>query len=211
MAAKRKQYILSTTGKNKNDLLKEYNRLVKTANKRISIITKPKNISGAQAYRYNVEAMAGAPFIKSKGDIYQFATLKKSTTAMNIRTAINEIYAFLGAKTSTVGGIKEVEAQRISQIQEVYKNFKSPDFPDGILPELAREIAIFLGSDKGVEAKRTYDSKDIVVAMAVSNKLSKGARSVLDSFLEFEKSGKEFGQWQRENEELLKSGMHKLE
>lgn len=204
MPAKAKFYKIDPAGKTQSELIREYNKVVAVANKRIATITKAAYADQAQAYFYQVASLKGASFIGEKDGKAKFSRLNKSASKNLIESAIAHLNNFMTAKTSTVSGIKEVQKQRIQNIQETYKNFKSPDYPKGITKELAEKIARFLGSPQGVEAKKIYDSKQIVVALSLEAKaVGEENLNVLEAFRQFEERNQSLADWIRDSNELI--------
>lgn len=204
MPARAKYYKIDTTGKTQSELIREYNKVVAVANKRIDTITKSTYADQAQAYYYQVASLKGAKFIGEKNGVAVFNRLNKKSSENMLKSAIAHLNNFMTAKTSTVSGIKEVQKQRIENIKNVYKNFRSPDFPEGIDDSTAEKIARFLGSPQGVEAKATYDSKQMVLALSLEAKaVGEENLKTLEAFRQFRDRNQSLADWIRDSRELI--------
>lgn len=162
MARERKDYsqyfINDFRGVSTKSVRAAYNKLIKVANERIKVITKQENVGHAHAYSNYVEPMMGAQFVKTnaQGNVI-FKSPGRGASRNDLAQALLAVQRFMGARTSTVSGIKEVIEERRARIRQ--------DMPN-ISKEEADAILIWLGSEEGRAAKENFESNQIKQAMA---------------------------------------------
>lgn len=172
-----------------------YNSWIKAANERIRVTTQEKHVSGAQAYNYIVQPLTGSPYVKENArGTSTFRALGKKATEGQIREAFHALTRFLGSKTSTVAGIKEVRETRIKNLDETLG-----DAAGGLSNDEKERILRFLGSPAGVEAKQQFDSDQIVTALALEMKNNRGA-DVLGMWRAWEARQETLADWIGRNE-----------
>ena len=186
---------------------KQYNAAIKAANDRIKTLNKPKYQDKAQAYEYYVKGdLSGAPYTKQRGGATVFTALPKGSDKKEALEALRMVERFLGAKTSTVAGIKEVERERETALQEVLNSdFEMRGQAGGRPPKLTRQeadnILRWMGSAEGREAKRNFDSHQVREAIMKSMIASRSGRgkgsrkTVGELYKEFDESQQSLADW----------------
>ena len=117
--ARIKSYDAGLAGGDVAQMRRLYNAWIKAANERIRVTTQEKYIERAQAYSYLVQPLTGSPYVKENArGTSTFRSLKKNAPERQIRQAFHALTRFLAAKTSTVAGIKEVQDERIKNLDE---------------------------------------------------------------------------------------------
>ena len=168
----------------------------KVANERIKVTATPKHMKAAQAYKHMVEPLLGASYVgqNKKGQVV-FRAIPKTASAREIREAFRKLTDFLGARTSTVAGIKAVAKERMDNIRDVAK------IP--LTNSQAESLLRFLGSPEGVEAKKNFDSEQVVRAVSLDLKKNpklSGVDQVIERWHEWEEKQSTLADWIRENE-----------
>lgn len=216
--ARAKQYEMSKVaqGHSIDWIRRQYNTAIKAANDRIKTLQKTQYRDHANAYKFLVrDDLTGAPFTKQRGGATVFKALPKKTgNALTDRAMAMEglraVERFLGAKTSTVRGIKEVVTERRAELQRVLSEEWAERGGKGSAPKLtdteADNILYWLGSEEGKEAKKQFDSnqvRDAVNLAVVAERKDGQSKTISELYNEFMSSGKSMGDWIRESENRL--------
>lgn len=177
------------------EIRETYNKLIKTANERIRVTAKKEYKQRAQAYKHIVEPLKGAGFTKvnKRGEVV-FKAIPKTAKRSEMTKALREVQRFIRAKTSTVSGIREVEKERISEIQK--------EIP-GISNNEAKDVLIWLGSEEGKTAKEHFDSDEVRTVMSLAKKT--------DSKTPLQKQWEEFKKQRETNKKSLADWKRELE
>ena len=210
------------SGQSEKWIRQQYNAAIKAANDRIKTITKPTYSGRAQAYEYSVKGdLAGAPYVKQRGGATVFKALPKGTDRETSLEALRMVERFLGAKTSTVAGIKETSKKRIGilnkMLEDDFKNrFKKSEGAPKLNKTDAENILQWMGSPEGKDAKADYDSNQVregvAKAVLAQNKAAQEAaendeifnfKTVKELYKAFEKSQKSLADWIRESENQI--------
>ena len=111
------------------------------------------------------------------------------------REAFKKLTDFLGSRTSTVGGIKEVKQERIENMRQ-----QLGGAADSLTTNQIDSLLRFLGSPEGKEALSNYDSDMVVQAIAadLANR-PKSGESILTQWQKWEESGASLADWIRSN------------
>ena len=196
MPARSKSYDYEMAQGSTANMRRLYREWVKVANERIRTTASAKNISGAQAYKHIVQPLEGAPYVKvnAKGQTV-FKALPRNATDRERREAFKKLTDFLGSRTSTVGGIKEVKQERIENMRQ-----QLGEVADTLTTNQIDSLLRFLGSPEGREALRNYDSDMVVQAIAadLANR-PKSGESILARWQKWEQSGESLADWMRSN------------
>lgn len=206
-----KDYNIDVSGFSLPELRRFYSTAIKAANDRIETLTKAANIGGAQAYKYIVQPLQGASYIKQRGGATVFKSPGRKADASILKEAITQVQRFLAAKTSTVAGIKEVQAERRKYIDQIMNEERrrrgsAPEGGSGLSEKDKDAILRWLGSPEGKEAKQNFDSNNLVEAITkamVTNRAGGGGASPLDLWRQFEERQSGLLEWIRENDDLL--------
>lgn len=174
-------------------------KLALRVNKKIEKLGK-SGIANSAAYN-KLKAFLGAPYIsekKRKGKKYAEIRLEpqNAETVGQLRELISVADSFNNSKTSTLRGIKETNKNKRRALQEKFGNFSSDAEADAFLR--------FLGTPEARAAMKQFDSNIVVTAIQRASKREPD-RDLRDIWKEFEESGKTFGDWIIENEELMES------
>ena len=218
-----KNYDIDTSGMSIKQLKSFFGTALKAANDRIRTLTKPDNITGAQAYKYNVEPLRGAGYIKTRTDKASGREMTVFTQpkaprrgaseaeqkryGAQLREAVSQVKRFLSAKTSTVAGIKEVQQERRAQLDELM-NERGIGGGAGTGLSNADKDAIlrWMGSPEGRDAMSKFDSHQVregITTAVIANRSSGQQTSVTSLFNEFEQSQQTFADWIDSNESML--------
>lgn len=196
MPARTKQYDYDMAQGSTAAMRRLYSQWVKVANERIRTTASAKNIGGAQAYKHIVQPLEGAPYVKvnAKGQTV-FKALPRDASDRERRDAFKKLTDFLGSKTSTVGGIKEVKQERIENMRQ-----QLGGAADSLTTNQLDSLLRFLGSPEGKEALSNYDSDMVVQAIAadIANR-PKSGESILTRWQKWEESGASLADWMRSN------------
>lgn len=214
------------------ELKRFYGSALKAANDRIKTLTKEQYADMAQAYKYMVKPLEGAAYIKTrptdKGknarEITVFTQPKapgKNATQTEraqykamLKQAVAQTQAFLGARTSTVAGIKEMAAERRSRLDDLIRERARQTNPgskaaaegSGLSNADKDAILRWMGSADGKAAMADYDSnqvRDAVTEAIVSERQKGGTRSISELYEEFKAKEDTFADWIAESEALL--------
>ena len=215
------------------ELKRFYGSALKAANDRIKTLTKEQYADRAQAYKYLVKPLEGAAYIKTrptdKGkknarEITVFTQPKapgKNATQTEraqykamLKQAVAQTQAFLGARTSTVAGIKELEAERRSRLDDLIRERARQTNPgskaaaegSGLSNADKDAILRWMGSADGKATMAEYDSnqvRDAVTEAIVLERQKGGSRSISELYEEFKAKEDTFADWIAESEALL--------
>lgn len=219
-----KNYNINTSFMSIRQLKSFFATALKAANDRIKTLTKPENITSAQAYKYNVEPLRGASYIKTRAD-------KKSGREMTVftqpkapgkgaskadqkryeaqlREAVSNVKQFLAAKTSTVAGIKEIKAERRAQLDEMINASMGSEGGSGLSDADKDAILRWMGSPDGKDAMSKFDShqvREAITTAVMANRATGERTSIQQLFNEFSQSQQTFADWIDSNQQLLAS------
>ena len=219
-----KNYNIDTSFMSIRQLKSFFATALKAANDRIKTLTKPENITSAQAYKYNVEPLRGASYIKTRAD-------KKSGREMTVftqpkapgkgaskaeqkryeaqlREAVSNVKQFLSAKTSTVVGINEIKAERRAQLDEMINASMGGEGGTGLSDADKDAILRWMGSPDGKDAMSKFDSQQVreaITTAIMANRSTGGTSNVQQLFNEFSQSQQTFADWIDNNQQLLAS------
>lgn len=218
-----KNYDIDTSGMSIKQLKSFFGTALKAANDRIRTLTKPDNITGAQAYKYNVEPLRGAGYIKTRTDKASGREMTVFTQpkaprrgaseaeqkryGAQLREAVSQVKRFLSAKTSTVAGIKEVQQERRAQLDDLM-NERGIGGGAGTGLSNADKDAIlrWMGSPEGRDAMSKFDSHQVregITTAVIANRSTGQQTSVSSLFNQFEQSQQTFADWIDTNESML--------
>ena len=219
-----KNYNIDTSFMSIRQLKSFFSTALKAANDRIKTLTKPENITSAQAYKYNVEPLRGASYIKTRAD-------KKSGREMTVftqpkspgkgaskadqkryeaqlREAVSNVKQFLAAKTSTVAGINEIKAERRQQLDEMINASMGGEGGSGLSDADKDAILRWMGSPDGKDAMSKFDShqvREAITTAVMANRATGERTSIQQLFNEFSQSQQTFADWIDSNQQLLAS------
>lgn len=219
-----KNYNIDTSFMSIRQLKSFFSTALKAANDRIKTLTKPENITSAQAYKYNVEPLRGASYIKTRAD-------KKSGREMTVftqpkapgkgaskadqkryeaqlREAVSNVKQFLAAKTSTVAGINEIKAERRQQLDEMINASMGGEGGSGLSDTDKDAILRWMGSPDGKDAMSKFDShqvREAITTAVMANRATGERTSIQQLFNEFSQSQQTFADWIDSNQQLLAS------
>lgn len=219
-----KNYNIDTSFMSIRQLKSFFATALKAANDRIRTLTKPENITSAQAYKYNVEPLRGASYIKTRAD-------KKSGREMTVftqpkapgkgaskaeqkryeaqlREAVSNVKQFLSSKTSTVAGINEIKAERRAQLDEMINASMGGEGGTGLSDADKDAILRWMGSPDGKDAMSKFDShqvREAITTAIMANRSTGGTSNVQQLFNEFSQSQQTFADWIDSNQQLLAS------
>lgn len=218
-----KNYDIDTSGMSIKQLKSFFGTALKAANDRIRTLTKPDNITGAQAYKYNVEPLRGAGYIKTRTDKASGREMTVFTQpkaprrgaseaeqkryGAQLREAVSQVKRFLSAKTSTVAGIKEVQQERRAQLDDL---MNERGIGGGVGTGLSNAdkdaILRWMGSPEGRDAMSKFDSHQVregITTAVIANRSTGQQTSVSSLFNQFEQSQQTFADWIDSNETML--------
>lgn len=211
--AQQKSYRMSELARGQDErwIRQQYNRAIKAANDRIKTVTKPGSAfrESAHAYKHLVEAdLKGAPYVKERGGATVFKALPRGSSRGESLEALRRVEAFLGAKTSTVRGIKAVEKSRKESLDSALREQMGPDAPQ--LTDAQKDAVLrWMGSDEGKEAKTKFDSHQVREAISkaviASGDRDPGIAGVMSLYEDFEQSQQTMADWIYSSEELIAS------
>lgn len=219
-----KNYNIDTSFMSIRQLKSFFSTALKAANDRIKTLTKPENITSAQAYKYNVEPLRGASYIKTRAD-------KKSGREMTVftqpkapgkgaskadqkryeaqlREAVSNVKQFLAAKTSTVAGINEIKAERRQQLDEMINASMGGEGGSGLSDADKDAILRWMGSPDGKDAMSKFDShqvREAITTAVMANRATGERTSIQQLFNDFSQSQQTFADWIDSNQHLLTS------
>lgn len=214
------------------ELKRFYGSALKAANDRIKTLTQEQYADKAQAYKYMVKPLEGASYIKTRPvgktgrSITVFTQPKAPGSKANpeaqrdyevrLKQAVAQVQAFLGAKTSTVSGIREVEEERRARLDDLIKaraeqlnpGSKASSEGSGLSNADKDAILRWMGSPDGRDAMFNADSnqvRDAITEAVVAERQSGGTRSISELYEEFQQRQDTFADWIAESESLLSS------
>lgn len=150
----------------------------------------------SEAYK-RLLSYIGSPYI-NEDEYVTFKipdTVDKRERMNQLRQAIRIADKFLFSKTSTVGGIKQVNINRRKWLRENFDGFSKNKEADDFLK--------FLGSKTIREQKKTFDSNIIVTALAIADR-NQSNKKIKEIYDDFKKSGKSWGAFTIEQEQEWK-------
>lgn len=218
-----KNYDIDTSGMSIKQLKSFFGTALKAANDRIRTLTKPDNITGAQAYKYNVEPLRGAGYIKTRTDKSSGREMTVFTQpkaprrgaseaeqkryGAQLREAVSQVKRFLSARTSTVAGIKEVQQERRAQLDDlINERGIGGGKGTGLSNNDKDAILRWMGSPEGRDAMSKFDSHQVregITTAVIANRSSGQQTSIATLFNEFEQSQQTFADWIDSNESML--------
>ena len=218
-----KNYDIDTSGMSIKQLKSFFGTALKAANDRIRTLTKPDNITGAQAYKYNVEPLRGAGYIKTRTDKASGREMTVFTQpkaprrgaseaeqkryGAQLREAVSQVKRFLSAKTSTVAGIKEVQQERRAQLDDLMNDRGiGGGAGTGLSNDDKDAILRWMGSPEGRDAMSKFDSHQVregITTAVIANRSTGQQTSVSSLFNQFEQSQQTFADWIDSNETML--------
>lgn len=218
-----KNYDIDTSGMSIKQLKSFFGTALKAANDRIRTLTKPDNITGAQAYKYNVEPLRGAGYIKTRTDKASGREMTVFTQpkaprrgaseaeqkryGAQLREAVSQVKRFLSAKTSTVAGIKEVQQERRAQLDDLMNDRGiGGGAGTGLSNDDKDAILRWMGSPEGRDAMSKFDSHQVregITTAVIANRSTGQQTSVSSLFNQFEQSQQTFADWIDSNENML--------
>lgn len=212
--AQRKIYDMSknASGQSIDWLRRQYRLAQKAANDRIKTTTKNAALrEHAQAYNHIVRNdLQGKKYISEKDGVSRFAGLGKKASRAELMEALKAAERFLGSRTSTAGGIRELIEERRKNLNDYLQEDWENRGGSGSAPKLSKDeadnILRWLGSPEGQAAKRDFDSHQVREAIAkkvIANRLSGTKQSVSQIYNEFVQSELTFADYISESEEIL--------
>ena len=229
-----KNYDIDTSDMSIRQLKSFFGTALKAANDRIKTLTKEQYVERAQAYKYHVEPLRGAGYIKTRTDKASGREMTVFTQpkapgknaskaeqkryAAQLREAVTNVKRFLSARTSTVSGIKSLESERRDRLDEMMnavrrqKDGQKHSEGTGLSKDEKDSILRWMGSPDGKSAMEQFDShqvREAVTTAVIANRAGKGKKSVVDLYSEFQKTQKTFADWIYQNQQTL-SSMGKL-
>lgn len=190
----------------------QYNAAIKAANDRIKTLQKAEYSGRAHAYKYYVKSdLASAPYTKERGGATVFKALPRGASKQQALEALRMAERFLGAKTSTVAGIREVEKERQEMLQKMLdEDFKIHGQEDAEAPTLTTaekdSILRWMGSEEGVQAKADYDSNQVreaITKAVIAARSGKSKVSVGDLYSAFNDSQQTLADWIAASENVI--------
>ena len=218
-----KNYDIDTSGMSIRQLKSFFGTALKAANDRIKTLTKPQNIDSAQAYKYNVEPLRGAGYIKTRTDKASGREMTVFTQpkapgkgaseaeqkryGAQLREAVSQVKRFLSAKSSTVAGIKEIKEERRAQLDDLINARGLGDGSGSGLSDSDKDsILRWMGSPEGRDAMSKFDShqvREAITTAVMANRATGRQTSVADLFHQFETGQQTFADWIDANESAL--------
>ena len=211
--AKQKFWRMSemSAGQSERWIRQQSNAAIKAANDRIKTLSKAEYEGRSHAYEYYVKGdLAGAPYVKERGGATVFKALPKDASRRESLEALRMVERFLGARTSTAAGIREVEKERQGRLNELLEEDHRMRGGSGQAPELSKQdadnILRWMGSEEGREAKQNFDSFQVreaiakaVVAYGISSSLS----SISDLYQDFISTELSLADWIEISEDII--------
>lgn len=193
----------------------QYNAAIKAANDRIKTLQKAEYTEKAQAYQYYVKGdLAGAPYTKERAGATVFKALPRGAGKQESLEALRMVERFLGAKTSTVAGIREVEREREKGLQDALDaDFRIHGQAGAKAPQMTKEekdaVLRWMGSEEGRAAKASFDSHQVREAIAKAviaarpGRSGGAAPSVSELFQAFDASQQTLADWIAASENVI--------
>ena len=110
----------------------------------------------------------------------------------NYKKNINLLKGFKESRTSTLQGVLDVEKERIESIKETYPELEKMS-DDEII-----EMLNFLGSARGKDSKKTYDSDQLILAIGLQ-KIGSKDKSIEDIYSDMQESNKTMADYIRQS------------
>lgn len=203
-------------GQSERWVRQQYNAAIKAANDRIKTLQKSEYAGKAQAYQYYVKGdLAGAPYTKERGGATVFKALPRGVGRQESMEALRMVERFLGAKTSTVAGIREVERERERGLQDMLDaDFKIHGQTGSNAPRMTKEekdaVLRWMGSEEGRAAKASFDSHQVreaiakaVIASRPPGRSGGAAPSVSELYQSFDTSQQTLADWIAASENII--------
>lgn len=222
-----KNYNIDTSGMSIRQLKSFFATAAKAANDRIRTLTKEEHIESAQAYKYHVEPLRGAGYIKTRADAKtgremtvftqpkapgkNASAAEQKAYGAKLREAVTHVKRFLSAKTSTVSGIKELDAERRSQLDTMI-NAKRQGVGDysntgtGLSDADKESILRWMGSPEGQAAMQDFDShqvREAVTIATMADRKGDGTTSIETLYNDFKDTQQTLADWINSSEEAL--------
>lgn len=156
----------------------EYRELAKYFNEMESEIKKAGKRS--RAVDYIRSTIDSATAIGKRGKLLH--RLKKRGLEA-YKKNINLLKGFKEAKSSTLQGVLETEKERIEAIKETYPELEK------MSDDEITEMLNFLGSTRGKESKKSYDSDQLVLAIGLQ-KIGNKDKSIEEIYSDMQESNK---------------------
>lgn len=165
----------------------EYRELVKYFNEMESEIKNAGKRS--RAVDYIKSTIDSSISIGKRGNLLN--RLKKRGLE-NYKKNINLLKGFKESRTSTLQGVLDVEKERIESIKEIYPELEKMS-DDEII-----EMLNFLGSERGKDSKKTYDSDQLILAIGLQ-KIGSKNKSIEDIYSDMQESNKTMADYIRQS------------
>lgn len=169
------------------NLESEYRELVKYFNKMESDIKNAGKRS--RAVDYIKSTVNSDVAIGKKGKLLN--RLKKRSLE-NYKKNINLLKGFKERRTSTLQGVLDVEKERIESIKETFPELEK------MSDEEITEMLNFLGSARGKDSKKTYDSDQLILAIGLQ-KIGSKNKSIEDIYSDMQESNKTMADYIRKS------------
>lgn len=197
-------------------LRRQYRLALKAANDRIkTTMRNPELREHAQAYNHIVQSdLAGKKYISEKDGISRFAGLGRKSSRAEVLEALKAAERFLGSRTSTAGGIRELMKERRKNLNDYLQDDWANRGGEGPAPELTKQeadnVLRWLGSAEGQAARREFDSHQVREAIAkrvISNRIAGVKQSISQIYNEFLQSEQTWADYIAASENILSSSM----
>lgn len=191
-------------GQSEKWIRQQYNAAIKAANDRIKTVSKAEYSGRSKAYEYYVKGdLEGSPYTKERGGATVFKALPKGSSRSESLEALRMVERFLGARTSTASGIREIEKERQGRLNEMLEEDFRMRGGSGRAPELSKQdadnILRWMGSEEGRAAKKNFDShqvrEGITKAVIAAGGIADAGKSVSDLYNEFLESEETLADW----------------
>ena len=176
----RKKYEIDKNA-SREEIIKQYNRAVRTANKSLYRLEKMEDIEGFENVTKFAYAKAMKEIKSMRGDGYiRFGEVKEDVDLRKLRHGINAVTEFLNAPTRTKTGIIGVYESRADTINAKYgTDFTWQTMADYYSSGRAEKLGIKLGSSSALikigelQKKSTKELEDIYRSLNKNRKLKK--------------------------------------
>ena len=165
----------------------EYRELVKYFNEMESEIKNAGKRS--RAVDYIKSTIDSSISIGKRGNLLN--RLKKRGLE-NYKKNINLLKGFKESRTSTLQGVLDVEKERIESIKETFPELEK------MSDEEITEMLNFLGSARGKDSKKTYDSDQLILAIGLQ-KIGSKDKSIEDIYSDMQESNKTMADYIRQS------------
>ncbi len=201
--SQQKEWRMSSLASGQTDrwIRQQYNAAIKAANDRIKTVSQAKYLDRAQAYKYYVKGdLAGAPYVKQRGGMTVFKALPRGADRGLMLEGLRMVERFLGAKTSTVRGIYQVQRERRENLNDVLADDYKKRGGSGKAPALTKseadDVLTWMGSEEGKSAKQDFDSAQTREAISKAVIANRGSgKSVSDLYADFKDSQQTMADW----------------